>query len=143
MELWWAYIIVGVVCGVFSAVFGVGAGILLIPALVLIFALPQKSAQGVCLAVMVPMALVGAVKYHLNPDIEISLPVVVLLAVGGIVGAYFGATIAGWASGIVLRRLFACIMIVAAIKMLWTTKGAEAKTEPKEATVGEVDVESS
>ncbi len=143
MEMWWAYIIVGVVCGVFSAVFGVGAGILLIPALVLIFALPQKSAQGVCLAVMGPMALVGAIKYHLNPDIVISLPAVVLLTIGGVVGAYFGATIAGWASGLILRRLFAVIMIIAAIKMLWTTKGAEAKAPENEATSGEMEVESS
>ena len=120
IEYWWAYLLIGLVCGVFSAVFGVGSGILLIPALVLIFSFAQKSAQGTCLAVMVPMALVGALRYKLNPDIRMDWMVVAVLSVGAVVGALIGASLAAWASGLVLRRLFALIMIVVAIKMLMT-----------------------
>ena len=111
MDLWWAYILVGLVCGIFSATFGVGSGIILIPALVLIFSLPQKSAQGICLAVMVPMALVGAVRYMLNPQIEVNLTIVAIVSVGAVVGAWIGAGIAGWVSAPILRKLFALIML--------------------------------
>ena len=118
MELWWAYVILGISVGVFSSTFGVGSGIVLIPALVLIFSVPQKSAQGICLAVMVPMALVGAMRYRLNPEIVMDLKIIVMLSAFGVVGAYLGSGIAAYVSASVLRKLFAVIMIAAAIKML-------------------------
>ena len=117
---WWTYILVGCIGGIFSATFGVGSGIILIPVLVLAFALPQKSAQGICLAVMVPMALVGAMKYKMNPDIDVSMVIVVLLAIGAVVGALIGASLAAWMSALTLRRLFAIVMIVAAGRLLTT-----------------------
>jgi len=127
MEGWYLYILVGLACGIFSATFGVGSGIILVPALVLIFALPQKSAQGICLAAMVPMALAGAIRYKMNPDIRVDMWIVGLLAVGGVVGAVIGASIAGRVSGLMLRRMFAIIMIIAAVRMLMTP-GPKPKT---------------
>jgi len=99
MEGWYFYVLLGLVCGVFSATFGVGSGIIMVPALVLMFSQPQKSAQGVCLAAMVPMALVGAMRYKLNPEIEVDMRLVGLLSVGAVVGAVIGSSIAGWLSG--------------------------------------------
>jgi uncharacterized membrane protein YfcA len=120
VELWYLFLLLGLGCGIFSASFGVGSGIILIPALVLLFDVSQKSAQGICLAVMVPMAVVGAIRYKLNPEIEMDLKVILLLSAGAVVGALIGAGIAGWASGTTLRRLFAVIMIIVAVKMLLT-----------------------
>ncbi len=120
MESWCLFILAGLICGIFSATFGVGAGIIMIPALVILFSLPQKSAQGTCLAVMVPMALVGALRYKLNPQIELDIGVIGLLSIGAVAGAWIGAGIAGWLPASVLRKLFALVMIVAAIKMLTT-----------------------
>ncbi len=134
MELWWAYILVGLVCGIFSATFGVGSGILMIPALVLIFSLPQKSAQGICLAVMVPMALAGAIRYKLNPEIEMNLGIVALLALGAVAGALLGSSIAAWTSAATLRKLIAVIMIVVAIKMLITKPTETKSTKPEQPT---------
>ncbi len=121
MESWCLFVLAGLICGIFSATFGVGAGIIMIPALVILFSLPQKSAQGVCLAVMVPMALVGALRYKLNPQIELDIGVIGLLSIGAVAGAWIGAGIAGWLPASVLRKLFALVMIVAAIKMLTTS----------------------
>ena len=118
MDLWWAYAILGLLVGTFSSTFGVGSGIILIPALVLLFGVPQKSAQGICLAVMVPMALVGAIRYRLNPEIAMDLKVIVMLSVFGVVGAYLGSSIAAYVPASALRKLFAVVMIVAAMKML-------------------------
>ena len=121
MEYWWAYILAGLVCGIVSAMFGVGSGIIMIPVLALAFSLPQKSAQGVALAVMVPMALVGAIRYKLNPEIEMDMGIVAWLAAGAVVGALVGTGFIGSVSGTLLRRLFAIIMIIVAVKMLLTT----------------------
>ena len=132
MESWCLFVLAGLICGIFSATFGVGAGIIMIPALVLLFSLPQKSAQGTCLAVMVPMALVGALRYKLNPQIELDIGVIGLLSVGAVAGAWIGASIAGWLPASVLRKLFALIMIAAAIKML-TTPPAPKASNPETA----------
>jgi len=98
-EMWSMYLLVGLAAGILSASFGLGSGIIMVPAGVLILSMSQKSAQGTALAVMVPMALVGALLYWRDPDIEVNLRVVGLLASGlpygfcisAVFGAVFGA----------------------------------------------------
>lgn len=116
---WIIYIIIGVVSGMLSGTFGVGAGIIMIPALVFM-AVPQKDAQGVALAVMVPMALMGAWRYHVNPDITLDLRIVLFIGLGSLAGAYLGAHFAAILSGGLLRKLFAGVMILVAIQLLRT-----------------------
>ena len=118
MDAWLSFVVLGLVCGVFSAAFGVGSGIILVPALVLLFHFPQKSAQGICLAVIVPMALAGAFQYWRNPQIEVDLTVAAWLAVGAVAGALIGAAVAGALSGPMLRRLFAVVLMIAAVRMM-------------------------
>lgn len=122
MELWWLLILVGVACGIYSSMFGVGAGTLMIPILVLIFALPQKSAQGLALAVMVPMVLVGAIRYKMNPAIDMDLRIAAWLAVGGVVGAWVGSHIAHVLPAVTLRRVFAVVIVLLAIRMFFKTE---------------------
>ena len=123
-QVWWLYLLLGLASGIFSGTFGVGAGIILIPVLTLAFEFGQKSAQGMALAVMVPMALVGAIRYKMNPQIALHTGPVVLLACGAVAGAVIGAAIAGWISGPVLRKLFAVVMVVAAAKMFFSSPGS-------------------
>jgi uncharacterized membrane protein YfcA len=119
MENWWLYILIGLCCGVFGASFGVGSGIILVPVLAILFSFGQKSAQGMSLAVMVPLALMGAWRYYQNPDIDIRLGVVLFLSIGAVIGAFFGAKIAGFLPAHILRKLFAVFLIIAALKMLF------------------------
>lgn len=126
---WWTYILAGCICGVFSATFGVGSGIIMIPVLILVFGVQQKSAQGVCLAVMVPIALVGAVQYKLNPTIDIHWGAICLLSLGGVAGAVLGAGVADRMSSLTLRRLFALLMIIAAVRLLTTNPPPEPKAD--------------
>ena len=99
MELWYLYILLGIVAGVVSVTLGIGSGIIMVPALTLLFALVPESARGVALCVMVPMAMMGAARHVLDKDIQIDLTIVLLVAVGAIAGdAGKGAAI-GAASG--------------------------------------------
>lgn len=115
-EIWYVYPVIGLLAGLVSGSLGVGAGILVVPALVHL-AYPQKEAQGMALCLMVPMALFGALRYHLNPDISLQLKVVALLAVFALVGVYFGTAIAASADNQVLRRTFALLLFVVSLKM--------------------------
>ena len=114
---WWALILIGVAAGILSASLGVGSGIVFVPALVILLAVPQKSAQGTSLGVMVPMALLGAFLYWKDPAIEVSIPVVALLAAGAIVGVLIGRPLAGHLPAHWLRRAFAVFMVVVAVRM--------------------------
>lgn len=121
MDMWWAYLLLGLTCGIFSATFGVGSGILMVPALVILFSLGQKNAQGTCLAAVVVISLAGAIRYKLNPNIEVDMKLVVLLALGGVAGAMLGSSLAAWVPAGVLRKLFAVMLLLVAVKM-WLYK---------------------
>ncbi len=122
-------LVLGLAAGVLSAMLGVGSGILLVPALVLAFGLSQKSAQGTALAVMVPMALVGVMRYVANPNIEINFMRVALLALGAVVGAVIGSAIASHLSNAILRRIFAIFLLVVAVRMLLPGRSAAKQPE--------------
>ena len=114
---WWALILLGIFAGVVSGTLGVGSGIIVIPVLVLLCHCEQKAAQGTALAVMVPMALVGALQYWRNPEIEMNLTVVLLIVLGAVGGALVGAELAGRLPGHVLRKAFSIFLAIVAIRM--------------------------
>ena len=114
---WYWLLVIGVLGGTLSGALGVGSGILIIPALVLGLGVQQKVAQGICLAVMVPMALMGAYRYYVNPDIKISLSVILVMAPLAVVGAYLGAQIAAWLPAAILKRSFGVFVIIVGIRM--------------------------
>ena len=118
MDIWVWYVLAGIAAGVLSSLFGVGAGILLVPLLSIAFGFGQKDAQGMALAVMVPMALAGAIRYHLNPNIQLNLSVAGIVAIGGVLGAIIGSQIVFGMSNLLLKRMFACFIIVVGINML-------------------------
>lgn len=114
------YIVLGVIAGIFSATFGVGSGIIVIPALTFFATYSQKEAQGMALAIMVPMALMGSLRYHWNPDITIDWPRVLILAIAVVIGANIGATIAAYASNKQLQIGFSLFMLFVGARMLWS-----------------------
>jgi uncharacterized protein len=82
----------GVVVGVLSALFGVGGGLLMVPFMVVALGAGQHLAEGTSLLVIVPTAIVGSLA-NLRSDF-VSWRHAGLLGVGGIAGAYAGASIA-------------------------------------------------
>ncbi len=127
---WWAFMLLGVVAGTVSGMLGLGAGAVIVPALVIIFALPQKSAQGTALALMVPMALLGAFRYWKNPQIDVNLAIVALLIVGAMPGVLIGTELAGRLPSHILRKFFAIFLAVIAVKMFTASpKAAKAPGE--------------
>ena len=114
---WWIFILLGICAGVLSGLLGLGSGIILIPTLVLLCEYKQKSAQGMALAVMVPMALVGALRYWKNPQIEMDWAVVGLIILGALAGVLAGTELAPKLPGHILRKIFAAVLLLVAVKM--------------------------
>lgn len=130
MESWYLYILAGIAAGVISSLFGVGGGILMVPLLVLGFSFGQKSAQGMSLFIMLPMALAGAIRYKLNPTVEVNLAVCGIIAIGGVIGAMIGSQIVFNIPEIILKRVFAVFIILTGINMIVKTLPKPAPKEP-------------
>jgi hypothetical protein len=116
---WWSLVLLGIAAGMISGTLGLGSGTIVIPALVLLFGCEQKSAQGIALAVMVPMALLAAFVYWRNPRIDVDLAAAGIMAVGAIAGVLAGAFLADRLSGPTLRRIFAIYLLAIGVKMLF------------------------
>ena len=118
---WWVFVVLGVCAGILSGALGLGSGIILVPTLVLLCGFGQKSAQGMALAVMVPMALVGALRYWKNPEIEINAVVVGLIICGALAGTLAGTELASRLPSHILRKIFSAVLVIVAVKMFMTS----------------------
>ncbi len=114
---WWIFILLGISAGVLSGALGIGAGIILVPALVLLCDFEQKSAQGMALAVMIPMVLVGALRYWKNPDVDMNGAVIGLIILGALAGVLAGTELAARLPSHILRKVFAAVLLLVAVKM--------------------------
>lgn len=107
---------VGLIAGALASSLGIGGGVVFVPVLVVFLALEQAVAQGTSLAVIVPTAVIGTyghVRFS-RVDWKAVLPV----AAGGVAGAAIGAQMALAANPQLLRRLFAGLLVVLAIRLI-------------------------
>ena len=116
----------GMLAGVAGGLFGVGGGVLLVPILTGRFRLTQHQAHGTSLAVIGLTALAGLVVYGAHANVAWGTAVVVGL--GSLVTARYGARWANRISSFALRRAFAALLVVVALRLLFfdTPGGATA-----------------
>jgi len=105
MTAWVMFAIIGVVGGVAAGLFGVGGGIVVVPALIYWAGFSQHRATGTSLAVLLPpIGLAAAVEYYRHGNVDVRAAII--LAVGMFVGAWFGAYGANRMQGPHLRLIF-------------------------------------
>ena len=116
----WMILLVGLVVGMVSGVVGIGGGVLFVPALIWLLGMDQHKAQGTSLgALLAPVGIFAFMEYYRkgNADLRVGL----LLAVGFLVGGYFGAVGAQHIPEVWLRRIFA-ITLVAVGGRMWFSR---------------------
>jgi uncharacterized protein len=79
---------IGLVAGLFSALFGVGGGVVVVPLLILVAGFPTRPAMATSLAAIALIALVGAVTYAIHGEVKPGAAAVIGLpaAVGAVAG---------------------------------------------------------
>src|SRR4051794_10509980 len=102
-------VLLGAAVGVLSALLGIGGGIVLVPALVILFGLSQTEAQGTSLATIPFGAIVAAIIY--NQGTPLRVPVVVAVGTGFVVGALLGARLLPYVSEAALRLGFGGLLL--------------------------------
>ena len=115
------YIGIGLVAGIASGLVGIGGGVLITPALVLIVGLTQQQAQGTTLALMVPpIGLLAAWEYYQKGLVD--LKIAGLICLGFFVGGLLGAKVATGLPNSVLEKLFGVTLVAIGLKMLFLPK---------------------
>jgi uncharacterized protein len=107
---------IGLGAGVLSGLFGVGGGIILVPAMVLLAGMGQHRASATSLASIVPIAAVGAIIFGRADSVD--LPAALVLMVGSLVGVQIGTRLMARIGDDRLRIGFAVFMIAVALIML-------------------------
>jgi uncharacterized protein len=113
-------IAVGFAAGVLAGLFGVGGGILFVPALTIVLGLEQHHAQGTSLLAILPTVAVGAWRQHRYGNVR--WKPALILGVAGIAGVVGGGFVAESLPGNVLRRLFAVFLVVTAVQLAWRAR---------------------
>jgi uncharacterized protein len=116
-RVWYIMLLVGLVAGILSGMFGIGGGVVIVPALVGLLKMDQKRAVGTSLAaLLLPVSLPGVISYYNNGQLDI--PVAVLVAVGLMVGAIFGARIALNLPSGTVKRLYGIFLLFVAARFI-------------------------
>ena len=111
-------LLAGLGIGVVSGLIGIGGGIVAVPLLVYAFGMQQKTAQGTSLLMLLgPTGIFAIMEYYKAGQMNIKVGL--LMAVGVLIGAYFGGAWAQTLSNVVLRRTFACVLAAVAVKMFF------------------------
>jgi uncharacterized protein len=115
---WYWLLLLGLIAGVFSGLFGIGGGLVIVPALVAFFAYDQKHAVGTSLgALLLPVGLPGVIVYA--NDGVLDLPVAMGVAAGLVLGAFIGARVAINLSSAQVKQLYGLFLLINAIRFIF------------------------
>lgn len=110
------FIAIGFGAGILSGLFGIGGGLVIVPALILLARFVPVVATGTSLAALVlPVGALGAWEYYKKG--HLNLPASLLIALGIFFGAWIGARFAQQLSPVQLKRGFAVFLVLVAGRM--------------------------
>lgn len=124
-------IAVGLIAGFLSGLIGIGGGVIIVPALVLFLGFTQKAAQGTSLGILLlPVGILAVLQYYKQGYININY--ILIVAIAFVAGGFFGSKLALTLSDEKMKKVFAVILMLIAIKMLFFEKTGASK--PSEST---------
>jgi uncharacterized protein len=105
---------IGLIAGFFSALFGVGGGLVVVPLLIFVVAYPERAAMATSLAAIGVIATVGVIAYGLRGEVEPAAAAVVGLpaALGAIVGTGVQQRVTGRALGLGFAAFLAAVGVL-------------------------------
>ena len=111
-------IIIGILAGVMSGILGIGGGIIVIPALVMVLGYSQQAAQGTSLGLLLPPVGILAVINYYNKGF-VNVKAVIIMAAAFLIGSYFSSKFATELPEAVLKKIFAVFLVFYAAKLFF------------------------
>jgi uncharacterized membrane protein YfcA len=103
-------LLIGLVAGIASGLFGIGGGVLIVPGLVFLLGLSQHMATGTSLAILLPPVGIAAVlEYYRHGNVDLKAAFIVAASL--LVGAWVGALLANHLRDAHLRLAFGVFVV--------------------------------
>jgi uncharacterized membrane protein YfcA len=115
------FLLIGAATGAVSGMFGIGGGILVIPAMVYLYGFSQKMATGTSLGMLLPPIGIMAFWQYYKAGL-VSVPAALLLIAGFVAGSYLAAGYAIGLPDVLLKRLFGGLLIAMGVIYILTAK---------------------
>jgi uncharacterized membrane protein YfcA len=108
---------IGLVAGVLSGVFGIGGGVVIVPALIYLAGFRQHMATGTSLAILLPpVGIAAVVEYYRHGNVNLYAALVIAVTVT--IGGWFGAVLANRLAGPYLRLAFGVFVVTLGISLI-------------------------
>jgi len=120
-----SFVVIGLLAGLLSGLFGVGGGTVIVPLLVLLLHFNQRLGAGTSLAAIVPTATVGVVSYAIHGSVA-WIPALILAA-GSVVGAQIGTRLLPRISQTVLRWFFVGFLVIVIVSLFLVIPSRDAE----------------
>lgn len=113
------FIVIGLMAGILSGMFGIGGGIIIVPALMYFCGFEQLKAQGTSLAILLPpVGILAFIEYYKKGQVDVKAGILICIFL--VVGAVFGAKIANNIPLYIIKKGFAVLMILISVKMFFS-----------------------
>lgn len=118
-------LLIGLAAGFLSGLIGIGGGVIIVPALVLLAGFSQKLAQGTSLGILLlPVGILAVIQYYKQGYLNINY--VGITALAFVLGGFLGSKLALSMSDEKVKKAFAVILMLIALKMLFFDKSKPA-----------------
>ena len=111
-----ALVTIGVATGILAGLLGVGGGVVMVPAMMMLLHMPSAMAKGTSVAVIIPTAIMGTFRNRSNNNAD--LRAASILGLGGILSATAGGWISARMTDTVSNVLFATLLIIVATRLV-------------------------
>ena len=113
------FILIGIVAGILSGMFGIGGGIIIVPALVYLCGFSQLKAQGTSLAILLPpVGIFAFIEYYRKGQVDVKAGVLIVIFL--VIGSVFGSKLAQNLPVEVMKKSFGILMLIISVKMIFS-----------------------
>lgn len=113
-------IVIGLLAGALGGLFGVGGGLIFVPALVLLFDFGQVEAEATSLLAIIPVVIAGTWRQHLYGNVR--WRTALIIGVVAVAGVELGVLTAKSLPEETLQRLFGSLLLVVAGQLVWRAR---------------------
>jgi uncharacterized membrane protein YfcA len=115
-----AAIVIGLLAGALGGLFGVGGGLIFVPALVLLFDFGQVEAEATSLLAIIPVVIAGTWRQHLYGNVR--WRTALIIGAVAVAGVELGVLTAKSLPEETLQRLFGSLLLVVAGQLVWRAR---------------------
>lgn len=106
----------GMITGLINGLFGSGGGTIVVPTMVFLLGVDDYKAHATAIAVILPLSIISTIIYTKHNVIK--YPMAFNIAIGGVIGSYFGAKLLNKIPINILRKIFGGLIVFASIRLL-------------------------